>query len=256
MAPAKGAMRDEALPGMAHRRLCVRHRVCNRRLVDYGTCVEQPCAAHSSRDGCRMRALGRRFGAVFRRQRLPRSRVAYHRYGGCRADRHGLCAISQARCAVRPRAVYPVSHPESGFAAHLAGASRSGRCAEDRADITDRVFPSARGCTRCGAFRARQPGFVGACTRCQPLGGVPPCGHPGDASRRFTSLRISVGTAIAVLFIAETFASSSGLGYFITTAWGMVDYPRVFAGILALAVLGIVLYIVFDVLERRLTRWK
>ena len=79
---------------------------------------------------------------------------------------------------------------------------------------------------------------------------------PATLPAVFTSLRISVGTAIAVLFIAETFASSSGLGYFITTAWGMVDYPRVFAGILALAVLGIVLYIIFDVLERRLTRWK
>lgn len=72
----------------------------------------------------------------------------------------------------------------------------------------------------------------------------------------FTSLRISVGTAIAVLFIAEAMAGSTGLGYFIMQSWSMVNYPRMFAGIVALALLGLVLYGVFDAAERRLTRWR
>jgi len=79
---------------------------------------------------------------------------------------------------------------------------------------------------------------------------------PATVPAVFTSLRIGTGTAIAVLFIAESFAGSTGLGYFIVQAWGMVNYPRMFAGIIALAVLGIVLYALFDLAERFFTRWR
>lgn len=79
---------------------------------------------------------------------------------------------------------------------------------------------------------------------------------PATLPAVFTSLRIGVGTAIAVLFIAEAMAGSTGLGYFIMQSWSMVNYPRMFAGIIALALLGVVLYAIFDLVERRLTRWK
>ena len=79
---------------------------------------------------------------------------------------------------------------------------------------------------------------------------------PATLPAVFTSLRIGVGTAIAVLFIAEAMAGSTGLGYFIMQSWSTVNYPRMFAGIIALALLGLVLYAVFDLLERRLTRWR
>ena len=79
---------------------------------------------------------------------------------------------------------------------------------------------------------------------------------PSTMPAVFTSLRIGVGTAIAVLFIAEAMAGSTGLGYFIMQSWSMVNYPRMFAGIIALAVLGVVIYAVFDIIERRLTRWR
>jgi NitT/TauT family transport system permease protein len=36
----------------------------------------------------------------------------------------------------------------------------------------------------------------------------------------------------------------------------MINYPRMFAGIIAMAVLGVLLYEAFDLLERRLTRWR
>ena len=78
---------------------------------------------------------------------------------------------------------------------------------------------------------------------------------PATLPAVFTSLRIGVGTAIAVLFIAEAMAGSTGLGYYIMNSWSSVNYPRMFAGIIAMAVLGVVLYAIFDALERRLTRW-
>lgn len=79
---------------------------------------------------------------------------------------------------------------------------------------------------------------------------------PATMPAVFTSLRIGVGTAIAVLFIAEAMAGSTGLGYYIMQSWSMVNYPRMFAGIIAMALLGVVLYAIFDIVERRLTRWR
>ncbi|MBO7701282.1 MAG: ABC transporter permease, partial [Eggerthellaceae bacterium] len=61
---------------------------------------------------------------------------------------------------------------------------------------------------------------------------------------------------IAVLFIAESMAGSTGLGYIIIQSWSMVNYPRMFAGIIAMALMGVALYAIFDVVERLLTRWR
>jgi NitT/TauT family transport system permease protein len=79
---------------------------------------------------------------------------------------------------------------------------------------------------------------------------------PASLPELFTALRISSGTAVAILFFAEAIAGSTGLGYFIVDSWAMINYPRMFAGIIAMAVLGVVLYELFDLAERKLTRWK
>lgn len=79
---------------------------------------------------------------------------------------------------------------------------------------------------------------------------------PATLPELFTALRISSGTAVAILFFAESLAGSTGLGYFIVDAWALLAYPKMFAGIIAMALLGVVLYEAFDVAERRLTRWR
>ena len=79
---------------------------------------------------------------------------------------------------------------------------------------------------------------------------------PATLPELFTALRLSSGTAVAILFFAESLAGSTGLGYFIVNAWALLDYPKMFAGIIAMAVLGVILYELFDVAERRLTRWR
>lgn len=68
----------------------------------------------------------------------------------------------------------------------------------------------------------------------------------------FSALRVSTGTAVAILFIGESMAGSTGLGYYIMNSWSMLEYARMFSGIVALAVMGVVLYEVFDFAERRL----
>lgn len=79
---------------------------------------------------------------------------------------------------------------------------------------------------------------------------------PASLPDVFTALRIGTGTAIAVLFLAESIAGTDGLGYYIVDAWGRIDYPAMFAGIIAMALLGLALYEALDAAETRLTRWR
>jgi NitT/TauT family transport system permease protein len=78
---------------------------------------------------------------------------------------------------------------------------------------------------------------------------------PASMPEVFTVLRISAGTAVAVLFFAESVAGSTGLGYYVFDAWGRIAYGEMFAGILAMAVLGVLLYEAIEFAERRVCRW-
>ncbi|MCL6560964.1 MAG: ABC transporter permease, partial [Firmicutes bacterium] len=71
-----------------------------------------------------------------------------------------------------------------------------------------------------------------------------------------TALRIASGTAIAVLFFAETIACQEGLGYYLLDAWTRYAYQEMFAGIIAMGLMGFVIYTVLEVLEYRLCAWK
>lgn len=71
----------------------------------------------------------------------------------------------------------------------------------------------------------------------------------------FTALRISTGTAIAVLFFSESIAGTDGIGYYIIDAWSRIAYRDMFAGIIAMAILGVVLYELLEFAESRVCRW-
>jgi NitT/TauT family transport system permease protein len=78
---------------------------------------------------------------------------------------------------------------------------------------------------------------------------------PASMPAVLTALRISVGTAIAVLFIAEQSLTTYGLGYYIVVeTYQVLRYPEMYSGILAMSLLGLLLYFVIYSLERRLTR--
>ena len=78
---------------------------------------------------------------------------------------------------------------------------------------------------------------------------------PASMPEIFTALRISAGTAVAVLFFAETFAGSTGLGYYVFDALARVQFGQMFAGILAMALLGVLLYEAIEFAEARVCRW-
>lgn len=72
----------------------------------------------------------------------------------------------------------------------------------------------------------------------------------------FTALRINLGIGIAVLFFSESFATKYGIGYFIMNNWIMANYLNMASGILAISLMGIVLFLLLDVTEARLCKYK
>ena len=80
---------------------------------------------------------------------------------------------------------------------------------------------------------------------------------PASLPGILTALRQSVGTAVAVLYIAELFATQKGLGYYIyLNGSTLFNYPAMYAGIVAMSLLGLGLYFSVDWLERRMCRWQ
>ena len=80
---------------------------------------------------------------------------------------------------------------------------------------------------------------------------------PASLPAILTALRQSVGTAVAVLYVAELFATQRGLGYYIyLNGSTLLDYPAMYAGIVALSLMGLGLYFGVDWLERRLCAWQ
>jgi ABC-type nitrate/sulfonate/bicarbonate transport system ATPase subunit/ABC-type nitrate/sulfonate/bicarbonate transport system permease component len=79
---------------------------------------------------------------------------------------------------------------------------------------------------------------------------------PATLPSLLSSLRISLGTAIAVLFLSETFASMDGLGWYIMDSWSRVDYPDMYAAIIALSLVGLALYLALDAVEAIALRWR
>ena len=78
---------------------------------------------------------------------------------------------------------------------------------------------------------------------------------PAALPALFTSLKVASGTAVAVLFLAESFATTSGFGYLIMDAWGMGDVLFMFNAILGMSLLGLVIYGVIGLLERVCCPW-
>lgn len=78
---------------------------------------------------------------------------------------------------------------------------------------------------------------------------------PAVMPKIITSLRISVGVSISILFFGENFATTYGIGYFIMNSWLMVNYVEMFSGILALSIMGFMIFKLIDVVENKMCGW-
>ncbi len=70
----------------------------------------------------------------------------------------------------------------------------------------------------------------------------------------FTSFRMNFGISFSVLFFAESFATKHGIGYYIMNNWVMANYPAMISGIAALSICGVVMFIIVDLVEKKLLK--
>lgn len=80
-------------------------------------------------------------------------------------------------------------------------------------------------------------------------------GIPRSLPYFFGSLKVAITLAFVGSVVSETVAANSGVGHLMLIAQANSEVPLVFGGLLCLAVLGIVMYAVFALIEQRFTGW-
>jgi NitT/TauT family transport system permease protein len=80
-------------------------------------------------------------------------------------------------------------------------------------------------------------------------------GIPRSMPYFFASLKVAITLSFVGSVIADTVASNKGVGNMMLIASSSFNVPLVFAGLMVLAVMGVSLYALFAVLERRVTGW-
>lgn len=79
---------------------------------------------------------------------------------------------------------------------------------------------------------------------------------PAAVPTIFTGLRMAAASSILVLIAAEMVGAKAGLGYLITAAQLNFQIPDMYAGIIAIALVGLVFNALLVFTERRLSRWR
>ncbi len=79
---------------------------------------------------------------------------------------------------------------------------------------------------------------------------------PASFSAVLSTSRVSLGTAISVLFFTENYGTKYGMGYFIMDAWTRMDYPMMYGAILVLSGLGFGLFLLIDLLGATTIKWQ
>ena len=80
-------------------------------------------------------------------------------------------------------------------------------------------------------------------------------GIPRTLPYFFGSLKIAITLAFVGSVISESIASNRGIGNLMLQAQAQFQVPLIFAGLVALAIEGIVMYWLMAILEARSTRW-
>lgn len=79
---------------------------------------------------------------------------------------------------------------------------------------------------------------------------------PASASFVLTGMRISLAIALIVTVIAEMVAGNSGIGFYVLNAQRSFLVPEMYAGVIALALVGFALNKIFVLVESILMRWQ
>ncbi|MFT4306475.1 MAG: ABC transporter permease [Microbacterium sp.] len=79
---------------------------------------------------------------------------------------------------------------------------------------------------------------------------------PAASPHILAGLRISVNFALILMIVAELYATTAGLGHDIALFQQTFRYPQMWSAFLLIAALGILVNLVFDLIEARLLRWQ
>ncbi len=79
---------------------------------------------------------------------------------------------------------------------------------------------------------------------------------PASLYNVISTLRISLGTTLSVLFFTENYGTEFGMGYFIMDSWLRMDYRAMYGGIIVLSLIGVALFFLIDFAESYGMRWR
>lgn len=79
---------------------------------------------------------------------------------------------------------------------------------------------------------------------------------PGALPFIMTGVKLGVGLGLILIAIAEMMGAKSGLGYMIWSAWETFAVERMYVGLFMIAIIGFVLTLGLNELERWLIPWK
>jgi len=79
---------------------------------------------------------------------------------------------------------------------------------------------------------------------------------PAILPQLLTSIRVSLGAAVSILFFVEGYGTKFGMGYYILDAWSRINYIDMYIGIIVISIVGFVLFISIDFFSDRLCKWS
>ena len=80
-------------------------------------------------------------------------------------------------------------------------------------------------------------------------------GIPRAMPYLFASLKVAITLAFIGAVISETVGGNRGIGFLMLSAGARNDAPTTFAGLFAIAIMGVLMYAVCALVEKRMTRW-
>ena len=80
-------------------------------------------------------------------------------------------------------------------------------------------------------------------------------GIPRAMPYLFASLKVAITLAFIGSVISETVGGNRGIGFLMLSASARNDAPTTFAGLFAIAIMGVMMYAVCALVEKRMTRW-
>jgi ABC-type nitrate/sulfonate/bicarbonate transport system permease component len=79
---------------------------------------------------------------------------------------------------------------------------------------------------------------------------------PAALPQIMAGLRVSIGIGLILMIISEMYATTAGLGYDVVLFQQTFRYRRMWSAFLVIAILGILLNTVMNLVEKRLLRWQ